>query len=94
MKEFKDRVLACVDRSLNHLGESVNYVIYWHLEHKFGLKKDKIPERPEEFIKGLEGMFGSGASMIEKIIVREIAKEFGIEAYGFVEAVKKAKKAR
>lgn len=93
MEEFKNRILTCVDRGLDHLGETVKYVIYWHLEHKFGLRKDKIPDSPEEFIKGLEEIYGMGTIIIEKNIVREINKEFGIKADDFLEAVKKAKKA-
>ncbi len=94
MKGFKEKILACIDRGLNHLGDSVKYVIYWHLEHRFGLKREKIPDRPEDFIRGLEAIYGAGASIIEKGIVREISREFGIEAEDLVEAVKKAKKAR
>ncbi len=92
-RKFRDRILTCIDRGLDHLGESVKHVIYWHLENKFGLKKSKIPDEPEEFIKGLGRMYGSGVRTIEKSIVREIAKEFGIEADSLVEAVKKARKA-
>lgn len=73
------------------MGESVKYAIYWHLEHTFGLKKSKIPSRPKEFLRALENIYGVGALVIEKGIVREINKEFGIEANDLVEAVKKAK---
>ena len=94
MKKYKDRILSCVDRGLDHLGENVKHVIYWHLEHEFGVKKDKIPDKPKEFIRGLEGMYGLGATIIERSIVREIVSEFEIEANDFVEAVRKAEKAR
>ena len=89
-KEYKNRILACVDRGLDHLGESVKYTIYWYLEHIFGLKRDKIPDRPDEFLRGLEEMYGFGARIIEKIIVREMVREFGIEGRldDFVEAIR------
>ncbi len=93
MGEFEDKILMCIDRGLNHLGETVKYVIFWHIENTFGLKRDKIPDKPEEFLRGLEGMYGSGAKIIEEDIVREIIDEFGIEANGFIEAVRKVKKA-
>ena len=90
----KEKILTCVDKGLNHLGESVKHVIYWHLEHRFGIKREKIPDRPEEFVRGLKAIYGAGANIIEKGIVREIVREFGIEADDFIEAVKRAKKAR
>ena len=92
-RKFRDRILTCIDRGLDHLGESVKHVIYWHLENKLGLKKFEMADRPEEFIRELEEMYGSGIRIIEKSRVREIAKEFGIEADSLVEAVKKARKA-
>lgn len=92
--ELKNRILACIDRGLDHLGENVKYVIYWHIENTFGLRKDKIPDSPEEFIRGLESMYGPGAKIIEKSMVREIVNEFGIKANNFVEAIREAKKAR
>ena len=91
MGELEDRILACVDRGLSHLGETVKYVIYWHLENTFGLRRDRIPDRPGEFLSGLEKMYGSGVRIIEKDIVREIVDEFGIEANGFIEAVGKVR---
>jgi len=53
------------------------------------LKKEEIPDKPEEFITGLEKIYGSGARVIERLIVSEMAGEFGIETSSFVEGVEK-----
>ncbi len=29
-------------------------VIYWYVENEYGLKREDIPEKPEEFLNGLE----------------------------------------
>ena len=86
--------MKCIDKGLNHLGEVVKQVIYWHLEYSFNLKRDKIPDKPEEFMRGLESMYGTGAKVIEGIIVSEIVNEFGIEGEveDLIEAIGKAKK--
>ena len=90
MNEFKRRILKCIDKGLNHLGEVVKQVIYWHLEYSFNLKRDRIPSKPEEFVRGLESMYGTGAKVIEGIIVSEFKIEGEVE--DLIEAIRKAKK--
>ncbi|MEM3646714.1 MAG: hypothetical protein QW334_01020 [Thermofilum sp.] len=88
----KDRVLACVDKGLSHLGETIKHVVYWYLENECGLKKEEIPEKPEEFITGLEKMYGPGARVIEMNILSEMRSEFGINSESFIKAVRKTGK--
>ena len=64
-------------------------IVYWYQENEQGLKKEEIPDKPEEFITGLEKIYGSGARVIERLIVSEMASEFGIETSSFVEGVEK-----
>ncbi|MEM2998696.1 MAG: hypothetical protein QW542_07095 [Thermoproteota archaeon] len=83
-----DRVLMCVDKGLSRLGGTVKHVVYWYIENEYGLKRAEIPEKPEEFIKGLEKMYGPGARVIELNILKEFKEEFGVACESFVEAVK------
>ncbi len=85
----KDRVLRCVDNALHCLGETVKRIVYWYLENEHGLKKEEIPDKPEEFIMGLEKIYGSGARVIERLIVSEMVDEFGVESGSFAEGVEK-----
>lgn len=65
-----------MDHALLQLGKSIRYVIYWYLNKEFGMKKEEIPKRPEEFVKALETVFGSGAKVIERLMIDAIAEEF------------------
>ncbi|MEM3646739.1 MAG: hypothetical protein QW334_01145 [Thermofilum sp.] len=85
----RDRVLKCVDNGLRYLGETVKRIIYWYLENECGLKKEEIPEKPGEFIMGLEKIYGSGAEVIERFIVSEMVDEFGVEASSLTEGIEK-----
>lgn len=89
---FEDKVLGCVDRLLGSLGESTMQATYWHMEHTYGLKRDSIPRRPGEFVATLEAMFGSGASILERMLVREVRSAFRLPGSvgSFEEAIRKA----
>ncbi|MCX8183539.1 MAG: hypothetical protein N3F08_03885 [Crenarchaeota archaeon] len=83
-----DRVLTCVNKGLSRLGETVKHVVYWYIENEYGLKREEIPKKPEEFLKGLEKMYEPGARVIELNILKEFSDEFGIVSESLVEAVK------
>ncbi|MBO3797384.1 MAG: hypothetical protein QXN67_08130 [Thermoproteota archaeon] len=89
IRSQKDRVLRCVDNALRCLGETAKRIIYWYLENEHGLKKEEIPDKPEEFITGLEKIYGSGARVIERLIVSEMADEFGVETSSLTEGIEK-----
>lgn len=91
---FEDRVLGCADRGMGSLGEGARHAIYWHMEHSYGLKHEEIARKPQEFIKSLEAMFGPGASILERLIVREIRSTFKVseKVERFEEAVSEAER--
>ncbi|MBO3754052.1 MAG: hypothetical protein FGF53_04140 [Candidatus Brockarchaeota archaeon] len=91
MTKPSDRVLTCVDKGLSRLGGTVKHVVYWYIENEYGLKREEIPEKPEEFVKGLEKMYGPGAQVIERNILKEMSEEFGVTSESFIEAVKSVK---
>ncbi len=53
--------------------------MYWHLEDKYGVRREEIPDKVGEFMAMLRKMYGSGAEVIERIIVGEMAREFGVK---------------
>ena len=59
--EFDKLLMSAIDEALNSLGESVKQSIYFHIEHKFHVARNEIPENLEEFQGGLEKIFGTGA---------------------------------
>lgn len=69
-------IIECVDECLKELGESVRKVIYFHLERSFGINRNEIPVQPEAFCQAMRSIFGQGAIVIERLIMRKIRERF------------------
>jgi len=69
---FKKTLLRAVDSGLLLLGETPRKAIFYHLNEKFQLERENILEKLEEFTQALNAIFGSGAELIEKFIVKEL----------------------
>lgn len=76
--EFDELLLSAIDEALSSLGESVKQSIYFHIEKKFNVAKDKIPQKLEEFQGGLEKIFGAGAQFIEILIMKNLYSKVGL----------------
>ena len=96
--EFDKLLMSAIDEALKSLGESVKQSIYFHIEHKFHVARNEIPENLEEFQGGLEKIFGTGAQFIEILIMKNLHTKMGLplkmqsEKLEFVEYVGVAKK--
>jgi len=98
-KAFEKLLLEAVDDALASLGDSARQAIYFHLEDKFRVAKSDIPYRVEDFVDGLEKIFGLGARFIEILIMRNLYGRIGqplewneSKELVFVEYVKAARK--
>ena len=69
---FEKTLLRAVDDGLLLLGETPRKAIYYHLDENFQLERENIPEEIEKFARALNAVFGSGAELIEKFIVKEL----------------------
>ena len=78
-EEFEKLFMEAVDESLKSLGESVRQMIFFHLEKSYSIKRHDIPKKPEAFAEGLEKIFGVGALVLEKIIVKTLYSKLGLE---------------
>lgn len=92
---FEKTLLRAVDDGLLLLGETPRKAIYYHLNEKFQLERENIPEEIEEFARALNAIFGSGAEVIEKFIVKELYRglKFNLEEkmnFEFADYVRKA----
>lgn len=76
---FSKILLAAVEESLSSLGDSPKKAILFHLENSFKIKKEHIPANLTEFTKALEGIFGPGASYLEKLIVKNLYEKLGLK---------------
>jgi hypothetical protein len=95
--DFSKILLSAVEESLSSLGDSPKQAILFHLEASFKIKKEKIPANLTEFAKALEGIFGPGASYLEKLIVKRLYEKLGLrfqntEPLDFLECVENVKK--
>jgi hypothetical protein len=77
---FNKTLLSAIEEGLCPLGDSSKQAIFLHLERSFDMKKEKIPAKLEEFKEALEGIFGPGAQIIEKSIVKCLQSKLGLQA--------------
>ena len=76
-KSFEEILLEAVDEALASLGESAKQSIYYHLEEKFKIPQEEIPNRIEDFVEGLEKIFGIGARFLEILIMKKLYDRIG-----------------
>jgi hypothetical protein len=74
---FNDCLLCAIDEALNSLGESARQSVYFYMENKFKVTRDKIPEKLAEFQGGLEKIFGVGSQFIEILIMKSLHSRIG-----------------
>ena len=78
-KDFEKLFIEAVDEGLETLGESGKHMIFFHLDKSYSIRKHEIPKKPEAFARGLQKIFGAGASVIEKLIVKSLYSKLGLE---------------
>ena len=62
---FNDLLLNALDATLSSLGSQTKQAIYSQLEKNYNLKKETIPQHPEEFSEALTKIFGTSALLLE-----------------------------
>lgn len=98
MEVFKRALMEAIDEGLLMLGENGREVIYFRLKQSYALKKEDIPGHPEIFVKCLRSIFGAGAEVIERSIIKSLYSKLGMEfnvkkGFGFLEYLNEAIKA-
>jgi hypothetical protein len=76
-KAFDKLLLEAVDEALSSLGGSVKQAIYFHLENKFKMARNEIPQHVEDFADGIEKIFGLGAQFLEILIMKKLYEKIG-----------------
>ncbi len=96
-KKLDKLLIKCVDAALKEIfGETGTKIIYDYLRNNHSLKREQIPERLEDFEKGLEKILSSGAWVTERMALKNLYSGFGLEYrnkvnYSFVDHVAKLK---
>ena len=75
VETFEKLLLEAVDDALVSLGDSAREAIYFHLESKFGISRENIPQSLAEFLEGLEKIFGVGTRFLEILMMKELHKK-------------------
>ena len=76
-KDFNELLLCSIDEALLSLGESVKQSTYFHIENRFMVSKEDIPENLSQFQYGIEKIFGLGARYLEIIIMKNLYTKIG-----------------
>jgi hypothetical protein len=71
-KKFAVVLLDAIDVAFTALGQNVKTSIYFHLETKFGLPKQDIPDRVDDFTDALDRIFGQASQQLEILIMKNL----------------------
>ncbi len=69
-EKFSAILLEAIDEAFSTLGNRAKSSIYLHLESKFAISKQDIPERVGDFSEALEQIFGLAAPKLEILIMK------------------------
>jgi len=92
---FNELLLEAIDDSLNRLfGGIAGNLVYSFLETAASLDREDITSDLIGFDAGLRKLLGSGATVLEKVIVKELYSRLGLSVPlddSFTELIEKAK---
>ena len=97
IEKNRKQLLYVIDESMTQVfGETSTKVIYDHLERNHHLRREDIPENLETFSFGLEEMYGFGAILLERLILRKLYSKLGLkfkekEGYNFLDYMEELK---
>ena len=69
-QKFTGILLDSIDDAFASLGANVQLSLYFHLETKFTLSKQDIPDRIDDFSDALDRIFGQAARQVELLIIK------------------------
>lgn len=76
---FLQKIIDAVTRGLSPLGQSGTETIEHLLDTRSEVRLSEAVTRPEDFLRVLTRLFGSGAQILESLIVDEIVAEFKLQ---------------
>lgn len=78
--KFNEKLLVVLDKSMKNIfGENTVNAVYYHLQKRYLIKLEDIPEKPQVFAEAIKEIFGAtGADVIETFIVRDLCDKFRI----------------
>jgi len=98
VEKLDNLLLEVIDETMKHVfREEGAKAICKYLGNNCHLKLDEIAEKPEVFSAGLERLLGSGAPVIENLILKNLYRKLGLEfeekkGYEFSNYIKELRK--
>ncbi len=68
-----------IDDTFSTLGDNAKKAIYYHLEHKFKLRREEIPVNVDAFSNAIELVFGLGAKNLKILIMKRLHEKLGYQ---------------
>ncbi|RLI19514.1 hypothetical protein DRO54_08355 [Candidatus Bathyarchaeota archaeon] len=80
----KNNVAKCLVKTFDYglkeiLGEAAASIVYEYLETKHSVKKEEIPDKIEDFIKGLKNFLSTGAFVVERVVLEKLYESYGLK---------------
>jgi hypothetical protein len=72
---FEEQLLKAIDEAFSSIGEGCRQSIYYHLEKKYKLTKQTIPNQIEKFSEAIERIFDLGAKVLEIRIISNLYRK-------------------
>lgn len=98
VRALDDLLVNVVDETLRQVfREEGAEAIYAFVENNCHLKQEEIAEKPKVFSDGLERLMGSAAPVIEKLVLKNLYRQFELrftekEGYEFSDYLKELRK--
>jgi hypothetical protein len=75
---FEEILLEALDEALSTLGEKVKHAVYFHLNSRFYIERNEIPNRLTEFINAVEKIFGLATPHLEILIMKTLNEKLSL----------------
>ncbi len=75
---FELNIIECVGKGLSRFGAGVPRIVMGSLRWTDHIRNEEIPNKPDEFERGLDKIFRSGSASVKKAITDEIKCRFGL----------------
>jgi len=98
METLDNLLLKVVDKTMKQVfTETGTKVIYDFLENNSRLKREEIAKKPKIFSTGMKKLLGSGAPVIEKMILKDLYSKLELkleekDGYEFSDHIKELRK--
>jgi len=80
----KNRISECLVKTFDYglkeiLGETAASIVYEYLETNLSIKREEIPEKIEDFRRGLKKFLNTGAFVVEKMVLEKLYGSYGLK---------------